>query len=319
MPYFPELRDLLNDACNWADLRHEQGINITPTIKQLRKELRRALATLRKTEPQGKGIQREPNDLQSIRLLRPSGPRRLWSTLRRTGLHDSMKGAWLGRAIGCTLGAPVEGWSIDAMARLARRCKMDFPPTDYWTDHPSPESLRYDKSAVRDYLKGHIAAVPVDDDLTYTLLGLLILEEFGPDFTTEHVAQAWVKYLPMACTAEDIALRNLKAGAPASKAADKNNPFQQWIGADIRSDPWGYAAPGWPEKAAELAYRDAYLSHRQNGIYGAMFFAARARRSSFFASCFRFFRRNRLARRTRAYPRFGSRLRSSSISFDARP
>jgi ADP-ribosylglycohydrolase len=119
-----------------------------------------------------------------------------------------------------------------------------------------------------------MTAVPVDDDLTYTLLGLLILEEFGPDFTTEHVAQAWVKHLPMACTAEAVALRNLKAGAPASKAADKNNPFQQWIGADIRSDPWGYAAPGWPEKAAELAYRDAYLSHRQNGIYGAMFFAA---------------------------------------------
>jgi ADP-ribosylglycohydrolase len=114
----------------------------------------------------------------------------------------------------------------------------------------------------------------VDDDVTYTILGLLILEKFGPDFTTADVGKAWLKYLPIACTAEKIALDNLRAGVAASKAGIKDNPFQEWIGADIRSDPWGYAAPGWPEKAAEFAYRDAYLSHRQNGIYGAMFFAA---------------------------------------------
>lgn len=53
-----------------------------------------------------------------------------------------------------------------------------------------------------------------------------------------------------------------------------DNPFCQWIGADIRSDPWGYLAPGLPEKAAELAYRDAYISHRRNGIYGEMYFSA---------------------------------------------
>jgi ADP-ribosylglycohydrolase len=78
----------------------------------------------------------------------------------------------------------------------------------------------------------------------------------------------------MACTAEDIALRNLKAGIPATQAGSKDNPFCEWIGADIRSDPWGYMAPGWPEKAARMAYRDAYLSHRRQGIYGEMFFSA---------------------------------------------
>jgi ADP-ribosylglycohydrolase len=119
-----------------------------------------------------------------------------------------------------------------------------------------------------------VQGVPVDDDLTYTLLGLLMAEEYGPDFTTNDVAKAWLKYLPIACTAEEITLKNLKAGISARQAGAIDNPFTEWIGADIRSDPWGYLAPGWPELAADLAYRDAYLSHRRTGIYGEMLFSA---------------------------------------------
>lgn len=274
MPYFPELHNLLNDVSLWADLRHEQRADIADIMKRLQRELKRARKSLKKAEPKRRALAWEPNGLDAIRALRPQGPRKMWSKLETTGLADRLKGAWLGRAAGCTLGAPVEGWSIDAMERLALRSQTAFPPEDYWTTHPSPEVIRYDRSLFADYLKDGLKAVPVDDDVTYTVLGLMVLEEFGPGFTTEQVGEAWVKYLPVACTAEDVALRNLKAGVPAAKAGAKNNPFQEWIGADIRSDPWGYAAAGWPERAAELAYRDAYLSHRQNGIYGAMFFAA---------------------------------------------
>jgi len=71
-----------------------------------------------------------------------------------------------------------------------------------------------------------------------------------------------------------VAMDNLQAGTSWRLAGVKANPYMEWIGADIRADPWGYAAPGWPEKAAELAYRDAYISHRHNGIYGEMYFAA---------------------------------------------
>jgi len=124
------------------------------------------------------------------------------------------------------------------------------------------------------YARQARSGVPVDDDLAYTLLGLLIAEEYGPEFTTADVAAAWLRFLPYACTAEDVALRNLKAGVAPERAAVVDNPYSQWIGADIRADPWGYLAPGWPERAAAMAYRDAFLSHRRQGIYGAMFFAA---------------------------------------------
>jgi len=102
----------------------------------------------------------------------------------------------------------------------------------------------------------------------------MILEESGLDFTTDDLGAAWVKYLPFAFTAEGIALDNLRRGVPALQAGALDNPCVQYIGADIRSDPWGYAPPGYPEKAAEFAYRDAYVSHRRNGIYAAMYFSA---------------------------------------------
>ncbi len=274
MSYHPELLPLLESVSLWADLRHEQGVDTAAIIKRLRKELKEARKALVKTEPGKKALAREPNALGKIRALRPVGPRRYWDSLQIEGLENRLLGAWLGRAAGCTLGVPVENWSIEAMESLAQKGGMDFPPTDYWRTHPQPDEIRYGKDPMGHYLRGQIEAVPVDDDLTYTLLGLLILETYGPAFTTEQVGEAWLKYLPMACTAEEVALENLRNGCPAKKSGVKNNPFQEWIGADIRSDPWGYTAPGWPEKAAELAYRDAHLSHRQNGIYGAMYFSA---------------------------------------------
>ncbi|MBI4559002.1 MAG: ADP-ribosylglycohydrolase family protein [Candidatus Hydrogenedentes bacterium] len=274
MPYYPKLQQLLTDVSHWADLRTEQGSQVRALMARLEKTLEKTGRELSRLRPTTSQLEKEPNDLRAIRALRPEGPRRLWKRFKKAGLRSRLKGAWLGRAAGCTLGAPVEGWSPERMERLARRCNMDFPPRDYWSDHPDPDQPHYETNVFRDYLRGYIKSVPVDDDLTYTLLGLLILEEFGPAFTTKDVGTAWLKYLPVACTAEDVALKNLKAGIPATRTGEKANPFQEWIGADIRSDPWGYAAPGWPEKAAEMAYRDAYLSHRQNGIYGAMFFSA---------------------------------------------
>ncbi len=215
----------------------------------------------------------EPDDLGAIRRLRPAGRRRIWSALPED-FRERLEGSWLGRCAGCTLGSIVEGWSVERMERWAEYLGDEYPLVDYWSAAEQPHNRKYESSLREDFTSAKMDGVPTDDDLNYTLLGLMILEEYGLDFSTDELGEAWIKYLPFAFTAEGIALDNLLAGVPPMQAAEVGNPFLNWIGADIRSDPWAYAAPGWPEKAAELAHRDAFVSHRRNGIFAAMYFSA---------------------------------------------
>jgi ADP-ribosylglycohydrolase len=274
-PKLPDLNQLVRDIGLYTQLQHEYGATeLEPILAGAEKALRLALRKI-KARPIDKALAaKEPNSLQAIRAARPKGPRRLRPRFEAQRYAERIGGAFTGRMAGCTLGAPVEFWAVEDMEKWAAELGEPFPPTDYWSSIPNPHKLRYSVSRNDAYTRHKMNGVPVDDDIAYTLLGLLIVEDFGPYFTVEDVGQAWLKYLPYACTAEDVALKNLKQGLPALKAGETENPFCEWIGADIRSDPWGYMAPGWPEKAAAMAYHDAYISHRRQGIYGEMFFAA---------------------------------------------
>lgn len=273
-PKLPDFWDLTGDITLYSQLKHEYGAGgIQAILDQVEKALKSASTQIKKLPVDKKLAKEEPDDLHSIKALRPKGPRRIWRKIERD-YAERLEGALLGRMAGCVLGAAVEFWPIKKMEALARENGQPFPPTDYWDYVPEPDAKRYNVSPNKAYTRKVMNGAPVDDDIAYTLLGLLILEDFGPHFTTSDVGKAWLKYLPMACTAEHVALENLKKGVSPNKAGELNNPFREWIGADIRSDPWGYMAPGWPERAAEMAYRDACISHRRQGIYGEMFFAA---------------------------------------------
>ena len=131
----------------------------------------------------------------------------------------------------------------------------------------------------------NIAFMEPDDDIHYTLIALAIMEKYGAEFTWRHIAHTWNSCLPynVICTAESQAILNYNNASPRSTASDwvtpeytslNRNPYREWIGAQIRADGWGYGCAGNPELAAEFAYRDACWTHRANGIYGEMMFAA---------------------------------------------
>jgi len=274
-PKIPDFRTLTQQIELYAQLKAEYGADgIAPILDEANRTLRSSLAKMKRLSTGRDFARKNPNNLNQIQAFRPPGPRRLWQNFNKYKYPDKIEGALIGRMAGCTLGAPVEFWSIERMKALADENGDPFPPSDYWRYVPEPALKRYLISRRDEYTRSKLHGVPVDDDIAYTLLGLLIAEEYGIHFTTADVGEAWFKYLPIAYTAEAAALENLKKGIPASQTGVRNNPFCDWIGAYIRSDPWGYMAPGWPERAAAMAYRDAYISHRRQGIYGEMYFAA---------------------------------------------
>lgn len=190
-------------------------------------------------------------------------------------LHDRLFAAWLGRCAGCNLGKPVEGWSRERIRKYLELAGA-YPIDDYMPALESaPEDLQLN-GTWRETTRGNVKFMARDDDIDYTILGLHILEEYGFNFSPMDVAAEWLNHLPFTqvYTAERAAYRNLIRGLVAPDTAWYRNPYREWIGAQIRGDMWGYANPGNPQSAVELAYKDASLSHTGNGIYGEMWAAA---------------------------------------------
>jgi ADP-ribosylglycohydrolase len=270
-PKIPDFQNLSQLIIYYSKYKHEFGAELDGILEKMYSDLNNGLIEI-KNLPEYSNAD-EPSEYSEILKLRPEGPRKMVDSIP-IDYDERLKGAFLSRIAGCILGAPVEFHSIDDMKSWAKYNNEVFPPIDYWKTIKQPYEKRYEKSDFIEYTKDGITKVPVDDDLVYTVLNLLLVEKYGIDFTTSDVGDIWKTYLPHACTAEEVALNNIKNGVSADQAAIIDNPYVEWIGADIRSDAFAYIAPGYPEKAAKMAYYDAYLSHRRNGIYGEMFFAA---------------------------------------------
>ncbi|MBQ9748269.1 MAG: ADP-ribosylglycohydrolase family protein [Clostridia bacterium] len=218
----------------------------------------------------------EPSALDGIRFLRadcdfdhalPS----------REMLADKIRGAWYGRIAGCLLGKPIEGIRTDELVPFLTETG-NYPMHRYilHTDITDDIVSRY-----RFHFKGRaypdtITEAPVDDDTNYTVLSQLLVRRYGRDFKPYDVSRIWVtqQSIEAYCTSERVVYRNFIDGyAPPSSAVYKN-PYREWLGAQIRADYYGYINPGDPRGAAEMAWRDASVSHVKNGIYSAMYIAA---------------------------------------------
>jgi ADP-ribosylglycohydrolase len=236
----------------------------------------------------------EPSSLEDIRADRAAGWRKMPCELATAQLEDKMYGAWLGRCCGCALGKPVELFfhrhnGLSSKDRLKKYLQAvgpaEWPLNDYIPQH-SPAEEQTGNAICLPSCRENIKFMETDDDIRYTILGQKVLLEHGRNFTSRDVMKSWLNNLPygMVFTAETQAYRNyvtryfnhfwFEHDVDWTWVATHQNPYREWIGAQIRADSWGYAAPGNPELAAEYAWRDARISHVKNGIYGEMFAAA---------------------------------------------
>ena len=224
----------------------------------------------------------EPDDLEAIRAAADPA--------RDTGAHaiadaeERAKAAFVGSVCGCMLGKPLEIDPTLAELRAVLAPLGEWPLVDYVTQD-AVMALREQQQQWPELVRGQITHVAPDDDINYTVLGMLVLERHGIGFAPEDLLRLWLYNLPLLATfgpertlMANAALAALEPGAP------RPWPLRQWVrlfnpgaelcGALIRADAYGYACLGRPELAAELAWRDASITHRATGVYGAMLVAA---------------------------------------------
>ncbi|HBT50235.1 MAG: ADP-ribosylglycohydrolase [Caldanaerobacter subterraneus] len=156
--------------------------------------------------------------------------------------ENKVAGGWIAQICGGALGTALEGYTT-------KRLKEVF-------------------GEIRGYVR---TPNTFNDDITYELAFLKAFEGRGYNITSEDIALEWVALIPFGWSAEDVALRNLKQGIFPPNSGNFNNPYSEWIGAQMRGAICGMVAPGNPEEAARLAWIDAVISHENNGVLGEVF------------------------------------------------
>ena len=217
----------------------------------------------------------EPSDLEQIQLIRRGSEERI--PYDASKLKSKIHGAWLGRICGCMLGRSVEGvMTEDLVPFLKETGNYPMHRYIYRSDLKDIDLSKYKFNFAGRLYADEIDGMPFDDDTNYTVLAQLAVERYGRNFTPFAMSRIWLSYQgkDSYCTAERVAYCNFIKGYSPPQSAIYKNPYREWIGAQIRGDYFGYINPGNPKLAAEMAWRDASMSHVKNGIYGEMLVAA---------------------------------------------
>lgn len=225
----------------------------------------------------------EPDDLDSIRAeADPARATSLIATIDPALAAATAQAAFVASLCGCMLGKPFEiDPTLDEL-RAVLSVTGEWPLRDYASEG-AVKGLRELQGQWRELVRERIDHVAADDDINYTVIGMLVLERHGLAFTRADLLTIWLYNLPVLATfgpertlLARAAVALLEPGSvPDLDAWQKVwNPGAELCGALIRADAYGYACPGDPATAAELAWRDAGMTHRRTGLYGAMFVAA---------------------------------------------
>lgn len=156
---------------------------------------------------------------------------------------DAFYGGWLAQIIGGAYGTCIEGYTGRAIKEKynGELSKYVRKPNTY------------------------------NDDTTYEIALLLAYQAHGKSTTAADIAAEWVARIPNGWSAEEWALDRLKVGIMPPESGRFNNPFNEWIGAQMRGAICGQLYPGDLREAARCAWMDATISHDRNGILGEVF------------------------------------------------
>lgn len=144
---------------------------------------------------------------------------------------NKVRGCWLGKNIGGTLGAPFEGYR-----------------------------------GVRDinfYTQDMSEGVAPNDDLDLQLVWLNATERYGREINSTILGDYWLMYIVGNWSEYGAGKNNMANGLQPPLSGWYNNHNRNSDGAFIRSEIWACLMPGHPDWAVEYAYYDATVDHSQ--------------------------------------------------------
>ncbi len=162
--------------------------------------------------------------------------------LRGSRYLDKVRGCWVGKNCGGTLGTPIEeAWGREE-------------PFDIWW-----------------YPELKEGGLP-NDDLEMQLVWLTALEQVGTGLTARDLARYWLDHIGYNWDEYGLSKTNLRLGLQPPVSGHFNNWFIDCMGSPIRTEVWACAAPGVPRLAARFAYEDAICDHAGGeSVYGSLF------------------------------------------------
>ena len=147
-------------------------------------------------------------------------------------------GCWLGKAVGGTLGGPVEG-------------------------KPGPLQLSFYDPVPTEMLP--------NDDLDLQVVWVEALRRFGLPVERHTLARAWREHIKLWPDEYGVACHNLARGLGAPLSGLFDNGFTAGMGAAIRTELWACLAPGDPALARALMREDACVDHCGEGVHAAIY------------------------------------------------
>lgn len=204
---------------------------------------------------------------------------------------DKVQGAWLGKMIGVTFGAPWEfqyqgtpigfditDWPLSPTRMKDYRQRATNKPGDWTpiTSETENQRVHINLDFMLDSEKEHPSfGIPDNDDIYINLLFLYSLRRYGIEVAPVTVAREWDKKIRRVWHANDAGLANIRKGImPPGSGNPRYNLHADDIDFQIEADIFGMITPGLPQVSNRYCDRMGHIMNYGDGVYGGMFIAA---------------------------------------------
>ncbi len=219
----------------------------------------------------------EPDDFEAILAEAESAP--ALDPVSEAEYAERIKGAWYGRCAGIVLGKPLEV-GLNRLEIREYLESLDAYPLNDWVPMRSEKLGRTLRMDCLPSARGHVQFVQPDDDIHYTILSLLLVEQKGLAFTKADVGWSLLNNIPyhwlwFAERQVYYQMVNLTADRSVEEQVEEFalqlEPWRECIAGQLKADLWGYLTPSHPRAGARHIHRMCSLNLVKNGIYGGMF------------------------------------------------